>query len=255
MVTVHVLSFWICIFGSHHVVCHMSWLSSFLGPESHYACTIHHETPWDTTRHHVVCHMSWLSSFLGPQSHWACTIHHETPWDITRHHVMYRMSWLSSFLGSCTESLSMYHTSWDTMRHHKTLCHVSYVMALKFLGATVVAHRSHCAIMRHHEMLRDNMKTKKWSICRRMKYQETHEANEATVFYKRLASCLAMKWNHSYSSTKSWPRCRLTSSLLRSAIQCITGACPVMVVLPCCHLPLTWQSLNFVASDYLTTWR
>ena len=49
-------------------------------------------------------------------------------------------------------------------------------------------------------------------------------ANEATTFYKRLASCLAIKWDHSYSSTMSWLRCRLTFSLLRSAIQCIRGA-------------------------------
>ena len=49
-------------------------------------------------------------------------------------------------------------------------------------------------------------------------------ANEATVFYKRLASCLAMKWDQSYSSTLSWLRCRLTFSLLRSAIQCVRGA-------------------------------
>lgn len=49
-------------------------------------------------------------------------------------------------------------------------------------------------------------------------------SNEATAFYKRLASCLAMKWDHSYSSTMSWLRCRLTFSLLRSAIQCIRGA-------------------------------
>ena len=39
-------------------------------------------------------------------------------------------------------------------------------------------------------------------------------ANEATVFYKRLASCLATKWDQSYSSTLSWLRCRLTFSLL-----------------------------------------
>ena len=49
-------------------------------------------------------------------------------------------------------------------------------------------------------------------------------ANEATVFYKRLASCLAMKWDQSYSSTMFWLRCRLTFSLLRSAVQCIRGA-------------------------------
>ena len=49
-------------------------------------------------------------------------------------------------------------------------------------------------------------------------------ANEATTFYKRLASCLAMKWDYPYSSTMSWLRCRLTFFLLRSAIQCIRGA-------------------------------
>ena len=49
-------------------------------------------------------------------------------------------------------------------------------------------------------------------------------ANEATVFYKILASCLAMKWDHSYSSTMSWLHCHLTFPLLHSAIQCIRGA-------------------------------
>ena len=48
-------------------------------------------------------------------------------------------------------------------------------------------------------------------------------ANEATHFYKRLASQVATKWDHSYSSTMSWLHCRLTFSLLRSAIQCIRG--------------------------------
>ena len=50
-------------------------------------------------------------------------------------------------------------------------------------------------------------------------------AREATNFYKNLASKLAMKWNQSYSTTISWLRCRLTFSLLRSAIQCIRGSC------------------------------
>jgi hypothetical protein len=49
-------------------------------------------------------------------------------------------------------------------------------------------------------------------------------ANEATTFYKRLASCLATKWDQPYAPTMSWLRCRLTFSLLRSAIQCIRGA-------------------------------
>ena len=49
-------------------------------------------------------------------------------------------------------------------------------------------------------------------------------ANEATAFYKKLACCLATKWEQPYSSTMSWLRCRLAFSLLRSAIQCIRGA-------------------------------
>ena len=49
-------------------------------------------------------------------------------------------------------------------------------------------------------------------------------ANEANVFYKRLASMLATKWDHSYSTTLCWLRCRLVFSLLRSSIQAIRGA-------------------------------
>ena len=49
-------------------------------------------------------------------------------------------------------------------------------------------------------------------------------AKQSTTFYKRLASLLAVKWDHSYSSTLSWLRCRISFSLLRSAIQSIRGA-------------------------------
>ena len=48
-------------------------------------------------------------------------------------------------------------------------------------------------------------------------------AKQSTTFYKRLASLLAVKWDHSYSSTLSWLRCRISFSLLRSAIQSIRG--------------------------------
>ena len=47
---------------------------------------------------------------------------------------------------------------------------------------------------------------------------------EATCFYKRLASMLAHKWESSYSSTLCWLRCRLSFSLIRSAIQALRGA-------------------------------
>ena len=49
-------------------------------------------------------------------------------------------------------------------------------------------------------------------------------ANEATTFYKRLASLLSSKWDHSYSSTLCWLRCRLNFSLLRSSIQALRGS-------------------------------
>ena len=47
---------------------------------------------------------------------------------------------------------------------------------------------------------------------------------QANTFYKRLASLLAEKWDHPYSSTLCWLRCRLGFSLLRSSILSIRGA-------------------------------
>ena len=41
-------------------------------------------------------------------------------------------------------------------------------------------------------------------------------ASEATVFYKRLASCLATKLDQPYSQTMSWLQCRVAFSLLQS---------------------------------------
>lgn len=46
----------------------------------------------------------------------------------------------------------------------------------------------------------------------------------ANVFYKRLASLIAEKHDKPYSETIRWLRCRLSFSLLRSAIMCIRGA-------------------------------
>ena len=50
-------------------------------------------------------------------------------------------------------------------------------------------------------------------------------AHEATFFYKCLTSLLAHKWGDAYSIVMGWLRCSLSFSLLRSAIQCIRGAC------------------------------
>ena len=46
----------------------------------------------------------------------------------------------------------------------------------------------------------------------------------ATVVYKRLASLIADKQNKPYSRTVHWLRCRLSFSLLRSAIMCLRGS-------------------------------
>ena len=49
---------------------------------------------------------------------------------------------------------------------------------------------------------------------------------EATTFYKRLAELLSQKWDSPYSKTLHvcWLRCRLSFSLIRSALQAIRGA-------------------------------
>ena len=47
---------------------------------------------------------------------------------------------------------------------------------------------------------------------------------EANIFYKRPASMLSLKWDHQYSATLSWLRCRISFSLLRSSIMAIRGA-------------------------------
>ena len=49
-------------------------------------------------------------------------------------------------------------------------------------------------------------------------------AQEATIFYKRLAALLATKWNDEYCKVMGWLRCVLSFSVLRSAIACIRGA-------------------------------
>ena len=49
---------------------------------------------------------------------------------------------------------------------------------------------------------------------------------EATIFYKRLASLLAGKWDIHYSRTVCWLRCRLSFALLRSSIQALRGVDP-----------------------------
>ena len=49
-------------------------------------------------------------------------------------------------------------------------------------------------------------------------------AKEAKKIYKRLASLLSEKWDHSYNQTMNWLRCTLSFALLRFTIQCIRNA-------------------------------
>ena len=49
-------------------------------------------------------------------------------------------------------------------------------------------------------------------------------ANEATVFYKRLASLLSDKWVTNYAAVMGWVRCCLSFSLLRYTIRCLRGS-------------------------------
>ena len=58
----------------------------------------------------------------------------------------------------------------------------------------------------------------KWSFILLVLSATGGMANEATTFFKRLASLLAEKWD---SLTLCWLRCRLSFSLLRSTIQAI----------------------------------
>ena len=46
----------------------------------------------------------------------------------------------------------------------------------------------------------------------------------AKVVYKKLASMITTKHNQCYSQTLNWLRCRLSFSLLRSAIMCLRGS-------------------------------
>ena len=55
-------------------------------------------------------------------------------------------------------------------------------------------------------------------------YVRTYAPYRMYTFHKRLASLLSEKWDHHYSGTLCWLRCRLAFSLLRSEIQSIRGA-------------------------------
>ena len=46
----------------------------------------------------------------------------------------------------------------------------------------------------------------------------------ARVFYKKLASMIVTKHNKAYNKTLNWMSCRISFSLLRSAVMCLRGS-------------------------------
>ena len=46
----------------------------------------------------------------------------------------------------------------------------------------------------------------------------------ANVVYKRISSLIVDKHNKPYSKTMNWLRCKLSFSLLRSAVMCLYGS-------------------------------
>ena len=67
----------------------------------------------------------------------------------------------------------------------------------------------------------------KWRICPSLHlfFRPQEESGEKQpVSTNVMASMLAQKWDHSYSTTLCWLRCRLTFSPICSAIQSLRGA-------------------------------
>ena len=73
-----------------------------------------------------------------------------------------------------------------------------------------------------------------------------------SIFYKRLAYLLSLKREVPYSSAMSWLRCRISFSLLRSAIACLRGRVPTVVVPSAIgHLTLYYQRVGCLPPNYL----
>ena len=57
---------------------------------------------------------------------------------------------------------------------------------------------------------------------------------EASIFVKRLAERLSLKWNQNYSAILFWIRTRLTFAILRATILCLRGS------------RTKWRSINVI---------
>ena len=66
----------------------------------------------------------------------------------------------------------------------------------------------------------------------------------ATTVYKRIASMIASKHNKTYSKTIHWLRCRLSFSLIRSAIMCLRGSRSTLH-----HPGVNFDNINLALSE------
>ena len=67
---------------------------------------------------------------------------------------------------------------------------------------------------------------------------------EATTFYKHLTAMLSQKWETPYSKMLCWLRCRLSYSLIHSAIQAIRGTMQILPMACCKVATLNWPHYN-----------
>ena len=76
----------------------------------------------------------------------------------------------------------------------------------------------------------------------------------ATIVYKRLASLISEKSSQTYSMTLYWLRCKLSFSLLHSAITCLRGSRSSYHRFKFMIQPSTWPALrvtwNLMTIDY-----
>ena len=65
----------------------------------------------------------------------------------------------------------------------------------------------------------------------------------AKVVYKRISSMIADKQNKPYSKTMNWLRCKLTFSLLRSAVMCLHGSRSSL------HNPINCENIDLALAE------
>ena len=70
---------------------------------------------------------------------------------------------------------------------------------------------------------------------------------EASIFYKELAELLSIKTNKTYTETLRIIRCRLSFSLIRSAILCIRGSRSAK------HRPFRAEEIDIISSEVRLT--